>query len=358
MNEERGTIDAGAPDTRSLDPSIPDLSPSPLRVGLVGLGRWGRNYLKTLLALPECRLVAVADADEATRARIAGETGITVRESADELLSDSAVDAVVIATPDRTHCSLASAALTAGRDVLVEKPMTLAVSEAKTLVRQAEGSNRVLEVGHTAVYAIDVESLRIRLDALPRVADRRARAERTSSGPSTGQSSIATRQSSILFDLCPHDIALAVLLFGMPVTARASSSGNSVEYEVRFEDDSLLSGHAEWREPPHIRRFAVAGTRELAEPANPTSAERQSPVAIRHSPLGRQCLDFIECCRTRRQPLSNGRVGLAVIRCISALAASCADSSAWVQVADVVHRPSSFASRSGPGRTEHRAEVA
>jgi len=330
----------------------------PLGIGLVGLGRWGRNYLKTLLALPECRLVAAADADAATRARIAGETGIAVHESADELLSDPAVKALVIATPDRTHCRLASAALAAGSDVLVEKPMTLAVSEAETLVRQAEDNNGVLAVGHTAVYAVDIESFRIRLDSLPRVADRRARAERTSSGPSTGQSPVANRQSSILFDLCPHDIALAALLFGSPVAARARSSEDGVRYEVRFQMDALLRGRAQWCKPPHLRRFEVAGAEELAEPANPTSADRQSPVAIRHSPLGRQCLDFIECCRTRRQPLSNGRLGLAVIRCVSALAASCADGNAWVQISDVVHRPSSFASRSGPDRTEHRAEVA
>ena len=354
------------PDTRSLDPSIPRLSPSPLGIGLVGLGRWGRNYLKTLLALPECRLVAVADKDAATRARIAGETGITVRESADELLSDPAIDAMAIATPDRSHCSLASAALAAGRDVLVEKPMALAVSEAESLVRQAEDHMGLLAVGHTAVYAADLESLRARLDAIPRVADRRARAERTSSGPASvrqssildPQSAIFNLQSSIIFDLCPHDIALAVLLFGTPVGARASSNGSSIEYEVRFADDAQLAGRAEWCQPPHIRRFEVAGARELAEPANPASAERQSPVVIRHSPLGRQCLDFIESCRTRRQPLSNGRLGLTVTRCISAIAASCADSSTWVQISDVGHPPSSIASRSGPGRTEHRAEVA
>jgi predicted dehydrogenase len=359
-------MNEGMSDTRSLDTSIPSPSPSPLGIGLVGLGRWGRNYLKTLLALPECRLVAAADADAATRAGIAGETGIAVRESADELLSDPAVDAVVIATPDRTHYSLAADALAASRDVLVEKPMTLAVSEAETLVRQAEDNEGVLAVGHTAVYSTDLKSLRTRLDALPGVAPRHVVAERTSSGPASvrqslilnPQSAIFNLQSSIIYDLCPHDIALAVLLFGTPVAARASSSGNSVEYEVRFEDDSLLSGRAEWREPPHIRRFAVAGARELAEPANPTSAECQSPTAIRHSPLGRQCLDFIESCRTRRQPLSNGRLGLAVIRCISALAASCTASSAWVQIGDLVHRPSSFVSHSEPGRAEHHAEVA
>ncbi len=116
--------------------------------------------MKTLLALPECRLVACADADAGARARVARETDARVRETIDELLSDPEVAAVVVATPDSTHFRLAAAALAGGRDVLVEKPMTLAASEAESLVRLALGGERVLAVGHTGVYAADIESLR------------------------------------------------------------------------------------------------------------------------------------------------------------------------------------------------------
>jgi len=143
----------------------------------------------------------------------------------------------------------------------------------------------------------------------------------------------------MIFDLCPHDIALAVLLFGTPKAARAHASGNGVEYEVRFNGDALLNGQVEWREPPHARRFEVVGAGVPAEPRSAASADSGSPIAIRHSPLGRQCLDFIQCCRTRRQPLSSGQVGVAVMRCISALASSCADSGAWVTLPGPVHRP-------------------
>ena len=133
----------------------------PVGIGLIGLGRWGRNYVKTLLALPECRLVAMVDADQAIRDRLCAETGIPVRESADELLWEPAVEAVVIATPDRTHYSLASAALAAGRDVLVEKPMALEPDGAEALTEQAESSGRVLAVGHTAVYHPGFAELRL-----------------------------------------------------------------------------------------------------------------------------------------------------------------------------------------------------
>ena len=291
----------------------------PVGIGLAGLGRWGRNYVKTLLALPECRLVAVADADPTTHAAIAGETGIAVRESAAQLLSDPAIEAVVIATPDRTHYSLASAALCAGRDVLVEKPMALGPDEAEALAEQAESSGRVLAVGHTAVYQSGFAELVGEIRPRPLGADRRASAVRTSSGYADGR-------SNPVLDLCPHDIALAVLLFGTPEAARARANGKDVEYEVRFNGNELLNGRVEWREPPHVRRFEVAG----AKNALCDGAGGQSSHGVRETPLGRQCLDFIECCRTRRQPLSSGRVGLAVTRCLTALTASIADGSKWV----------------------------
>ena len=319
----------------------------PVGIGLAGLGRWGRNYAKTLLALPECGLVAVADADPTIRDRLAAETGIPVRESATELLSDPAIEAVVIATSDRTHYSLASAALGAGRDVLVEKPMALEPVEAEALAEQAESSGRVLAVGHTAVYHPGFVELVDEIWARPLDAERRASAIRTSSG-------YADDRSNPVLDLCPHDIALAVLLFGTPAAARARSSRRGVEYEVRFKEGALLSGHAEWREPPHVRRFEVAG----AKNALSDRAGSRNSHDIRETPLGRQCLDFIECCRTRRQPLSNGRVGLAVMRCISALSSSCADSGAWVQLPDLVHRSSSTVHRWPQRPLSDRTEVA
>ena len=308
----------------------------PLGIGLVGLGRWGRNYVKTLLALPECKFVAMADADPAIRDRLSAETGIPVRESADKLLSEPAVEAVVIATPDRTHYSLASATLTAGRDVLVEKPMALEPDEAEALAEQAESSGRVLAVGHTAVYHPGFADLVDETRSRPPDAERRASAIRTSSGYADGR-------SNPILDLCPHDIALAVLLFGTPAAARARSNGKSVEYEVKFRGDQLLNGRAEWREPPHVRRFEVAGARSALS----DEAGSRASHDIRETPLGRQCLDFVECCRTRRRPLSSGRVGLAVMRCISALASSCADSGAWVQLSPELRRPD--AERRTPG---------
>jgi predicted dehydrogenase len=293
----------------------------PVGIGLAGLGRWGRNYVKTLLALPECRLVAMADADRALRDRLTAQTGIRVCESAEELLSEPAIEALVIATPDRTHCGLASAALEAGRDVLVEKPMALEPDEAEALSEQAESSGRVLAVGHTAVHHPHFGKLMDEIQARPLNAETRASAIRTSSGYADGR-------SNPIQDLCPHDIALAVLLFGTPAAARARSHGKNVEYEVKFHGDRLLNGQAEWREPPHVRRFEVAGARNALS----DDAGSRRSKEIRETPLGRQCLDFVECCRTRRQPLSNGGLGAHVVRCLGALASSARNGGGWLDL--------------------------
>ena len=302
-------------------------STSPLGIGLVGLGRWGRNYVKTLLALPECRLVATADASAEARTRAGQEFDIVARSTIEELLTDPAIEALAIATPDRTHFSLAAAALATGRDVLVEKPMALEPQEAEALAVLAEVSGRVLAIGHTAVYHPGFAALVDKVAAEPLNTKRHASAVRTSSGYADGR-------SNPIQDLCPHDLAMAILLLGAPVAARARCGRAGIEYAVRFEDGALLDGRAEWCDPPHVRRFDVTGSGSMAELKYPAFDARSSP-------LGRQSLDFIECCRTRRQPLSDGRLGLEVTRCLTALAASSTDSSTWVPLPGLLH-PSSF----------------
>jgi predicted dehydrogenase len=293
----------------------------PVGIGLIGLGRWGRNYAKALLALPECRLVAIADTNRAARDRLSAETGIPVRASAEGVYVEPTIEAVVIATPDRTHCSLAAAALAAGRDVLVEKPMALAPSEADSLLAQADAGDRVLAVGHTAVYQTGLAELIAEISAWPPEADRLATAVRTSSGYEDGR-------SNPILDLCPHDVALAVLLFGIPVAARARADRKRAEYEVRFERGAVLKGLAEWRHPPHAREFRVAGALHVL--GDKSGGSGQTDVG--ETPLGRQCLDFITSCRTRRQPQSSGRLGANVVCCLSALAASARSGGDWLEV--------------------------
>jgi predicted dehydrogenase len=203
--------------------------------------------------------------------------------------------------------------------------MALDPGEARSLAALARNRGRVLAVGHTAVYDLQFDSLR---SGLRDLSVERLTAVRTSSGPSgsDGQPQVGNRQSRVIFDLCPHDIAMAVLLLGVPEAARAKNTATGVEYELRFDSETAMTGRAEWREPPHTRTFEVAYEHGTAT----VSGFSPSPLPARDTPLGRQCLDFITSCRERRRPRSDAKLGVDVARCLAAMNASCTDGHGWM----------------------------
>ncbi|MEW6524458.1 MAG: Gfo/Idh/MocA family oxidoreductase [Bacillota bacterium] len=126
-------------------------------VAVFGAGNWGRNHVRVFHRLGA--LAAVVETDARRRAEVAEQyPGISVYAAPGPMLADAAVDAVVIATPAPTHYALARAALGAGKDVLVEKPMTLSVREAEELVAAAAERDRVLLLGHLLLYKPAVKS--------------------------------------------------------------------------------------------------------------------------------------------------------------------------------------------------------
>ncbi len=125
-----------------------------LRVAVIGAGHLGTFHAEKYAAMPGVRLVGLAEvngeqgARAAARARAAGPGAGEVRVVADfrDLLRD--VDAVSIAVPTQLHHEIVAACLDAGVDVLVEKPMTATVEEARDLIARAARRQRVLAVGH------------------------------------------------------------------------------------------------------------------------------------------------------------------------------------------------------------------
>lgn len=117
---------------------------------LVGLGRWGANHLRTLRSLPVTLYCADTDAgrlESATKAGVPAE-----RCGRDALAFLPKVDGVVIATPAQSHFDLATRSLEAGKDVLVEKPLTVTGAESKRLTELAAKTGRILQVGHIFLY--------------------------------------------------------------------------------------------------------------------------------------------------------------------------------------------------------------
>ncbi|HEY9724312.1 MAG TPA: Gfo/Idh/MocA family oxidoreductase, partial [Oscillatoriaceae cyanobacterium] len=121
-----------------------------MRVAVIGAGRWGRNLVANLAALEA--LAIVADPDQRLRESLAGQYPGVPMVSDHRLALAGDWPAVAIATPAPTHYAIAREALEAGKDVFVEKPLTLSSHEAEALVALARDRGRVLMVGHLLLY--------------------------------------------------------------------------------------------------------------------------------------------------------------------------------------------------------------
>jgi UDP-2-acetamido-3-amino-2,3-dideoxy-glucuronate N-acetyltransferase len=187
-------------------------------IGLIGLGAWGPNLLRTFGSLRGCRVRRVADLDDRRFAglEIAGERPGFTRDYRD-ILSDPAIDAVAIATPSETHYRLGREALLAGKHLFVEKPLALSSREGQRLCALARERSRTLMVGHLLMYHPAVIAMadlvrRGRIGKIRYLGIRRRAFGRLQGG------------CSVLWDLGPHDISIALMVTGCRPAAVSRTS--------------------------------------------------------------------------------------------------------------------------------------
>ncbi|HEX8912253.1 MAG TPA: Gfo/Idh/MocA family oxidoreductase [Humisphaera sp.] len=132
---------------------------TPLGIGIIGFGRIGAEHAGWLSAARNARAVAVADATPA-RQDLARSRGLRVHGTVDALLADPGVGAVLVATPTAMHFEHASAALAAGKHLLVEKPMALDLPQSRQLAAEARRRGLVMSVFHNRRWDVDYLTVR------------------------------------------------------------------------------------------------------------------------------------------------------------------------------------------------------
>ena len=325
-----------------------------IRIAVVGAGHWGPNLIRNFHDDPRSEVLWVVDRDEArlkeVRARFASvATSVDVADA----LRDGRVDAVVVATPTATHYELVRAALGAGKHVLVEKPIATEVAHAEELCALAEGSGRVLLVGHVFLYNAAVRAVKRYLDAgeLGRVYY--VSLVRTNLGP-------IRRDVNAAWDLASHDIAIMSYWFDAePETASATGGAwlnpgieDAVFATVRYPGNVLAHLHASWLHPRKARDVTVVGDRRMltfddlnhTEPlriydkqvtesasdpgfidtfATFRASVRDGDITIPRitpgEPLRAECQHFLECIAAGAEPATGGRQALAVVRALEAI---------------------------------------
>jgi len=133
-------------ETNTTVPKNQSNTATPLRMAVVGTGYLGRFHAQKYNQLDQCELIAISDVDKSRAAEVAGELSTAAVSDHRELIGR--IDAASIASPTKTHFAVAKDLLEAGIHVLVEKPMTVTVAEAETLIDIAKQNQCVLQVGH------------------------------------------------------------------------------------------------------------------------------------------------------------------------------------------------------------------
>jgi len=290
-----------------------------LRLGLVGLGPWGRNLGRVLGSLPGAELVAICDVDPGPLAVVSrAMPALFAARSPGELLALPGLDAVLIATPPATHTELALAALRRGLHVFVEKPMALRLSDAIELRAARDRARRLLMVGHILLYHPAVIELRRRLDSGELGTLERIETERLGA---------TAHHGSAWWTLAPHDLSLAVAFAGCwpeTISLVRAGSGDRVRARLRFPSAQTAELVVGSLGSPKTRRLALVATggralfddtargRELLieRRGRPSSS---CPVPLRE-PLRVELEAFVRAALDGTRVESDAELGLGVTR--------------------------------------------
>ena len=177
-----------------------------VRTAVIGVGYLGRFHAQKYAALPQSELVAVVDASAGNRDQVAAETGCRAVADYRDVLGE--VEAVSIATPTPLHYPIARECLERGVHVLVEKPITATLAEARSLVDTAARAGRILQVGHLERFNAAILALQGTLGT-PRFVESHRLAPFKERGTDV----------NVVLDLMIHDIDLIQSLVGSPITS-------------------------------------------------------------------------------------------------------------------------------------------
>jgi predicted dehydrogenase len=319
-----------------------------IQVGVIGYGYWGPNIVRNFFLAPGCTVAAVAD-ERSERLELLSKHFPSIRalKQAGDIINDPRIDAVVIVTPVFTHYDLAKRALENGKHVLIEKPMTSTVEEAEKLIALADQKGLSLMVDHTFLYTGAVQKMNELIQSgfigTPRYFD-------------SSRINLGLFQSdvNVLWDLAAHDISILLYLIkDLPVSVNAtgiSHTHNDVEniayMTVNYNADFIAHINSSWTSPVKVRQTLIGGDKKMIlyndiEPSEKvrvydtgyihTTDEEKKKILVDYrigdiyipklsadEALIGVVNDFMQSILQKKQPLSDGKLGLQVVKLLEA----------------------------------------
>ena len=306
-----------------------------MRIAVIGAGNWGINLVRNLSQLSVLSHV-VEKNSELTNQITKDFPEVQCLESYDALI-EAEINAVAIATPAQSHFDIASKFLEAGKDVFIEKPMTLSSKEAENLVSIAEKHKSILMVGHMLMYQPAITSIKSfleegRIGKIYHIHQERLKLGRVRTA------------ENVVWSLGVHDIAVLLYLVGSAPNKVDFSGHCGVQDEIEddayvhmsFENGTVAHLHSSWIWPTDSRCMRIIGSEGML-----VYDEHKQCVTLHKKGIGQDLenLDqgeevifegssqplrlemehFIDCIKSRKRPISDGNNGLEVIRVLEAL---------------------------------------
>jgi predicted dehydrogenase len=315
---------------------------------------------------PDCQLKTVCDMSRQRldhMKRLYPDVALTARF--EDVLNDPDIDAVVIATPVRFHYEMAKACLYAAKHVFVEKPMARTSAEGEELVALAERQGLVLMVGHTFLFAPAVRRMKEIIQAGDIGEVQYISALRLNLG-------LFQKDINVAWDLAPHDISILLyLLEEMPVSVSCQGSSHVTHgiedvtmMYLAFRKKRCAFIQNSWLDPKKVRQMTVVGSQRMiayddtapleklkiydarveVPPHYDTFAEfaysyhygdAYVPYIKQDEPLKLECQHFMDCIRDGSTPITNGQMGLEVVRILEAAGESLRQQGAAVDLEPV-----------------------
>ena len=336
-----------------------------VKVGLIGYGYWGPNLARVINESSHSELVYCADLLDKSLEDIKRKyPKVKTTNNYQDILSDSSVDAVFVVTPTRTHFKIAKDCIMAKKHVFVEKPLAYSSHEARELVKIAKKKNIKLMVGHLFLFNSSVIYIKnlLQKGALGKI--RHLHFQRRSLGP-------IRKDVNVLWDLAPHDFSMLLYFINeKPISVVASGecylqkgTEDVVNVSIKFENNIISNFILSWIDPIKIRDITIVGSKKMIlfddvqisekvkifdKNANVIKATRgvsfgefqialnsggiYIPRIVNKEPLKEELNHFISCIKENKNPITDGKNGLEVVKLLEASQKSLRSNSRVVEI--------------------------
>ncbi len=330
-----------------------------MSVAVVGCGGWGKNLVRGFHELGALNAV-VERTSEGRELASTIAPGVRVVTDIDQVLEDSQVKGIVLATPAETHASLCERVLQAGRDVLCEKPLALTYRDGQRVARLAEELGCVLMVGHILEYHPAILKIRelVADDALGRL--RYIYSNRLNLGK-------VRTEENILWSFAPHDIAVILRLMGtLPAEVIAGGAtflqpniADVTVSQLFFSDGRSAHVFVSWLNPFKEQKLVVVGAKKMItfddvakelvlydqrvdiHEGKPTPVKGQgTPVDYeKKEPLKEEARAFLHSIETRQKPITDGQSALNTLAVLDGLQQSLVRGTERISLSTVMGSP-------------------